>query len=116
MMARVHDKTTSRLIHGLHKVMDRQNAKPEVNIVDFGMQTYIHYKNKKVSSDKRNDYYWPLRWQPLRYVIKPVAHTHYTYTLTNLPWKDNYLRKLKRYKQKRYEPNNVSFNGKDQSI
>jgi hypothetical protein len=99
-MARIHDKNTSKLIKGIEKVIDRQNSKPKKHTIDIGMYTYKIYTNKTHGDlGTLHKFYFPLKWQPLKYVIKRVAHTVYTYEVSALPMGKEAIRRLKRKKK-----------------
>jgi len=99
-MARIHDKNKSSLLIGIEKVMDRQNSKNALHSIDIGMFTYITYKNKNaVDCSGLWASRYALQWQPLRYVIKKVAHTHYTYEISKLPMGVQALKTMKRKRQ-----------------
>ena len=96
---RAYKKNKSRLLNGIEKVIDRQNAKPAFNEVDFGMNTIVRYKNiKHVDKGNLSDFYFPLTWQPLKYVIRKIPHTIYTYALSNNQIKEGKVKKLSRLK------------------
>lgn len=99
-MARVYDKRKSKLLLGIEKVMDRQSAKDKKHSIDIGMNTVITYKNKSTVDCAG---LWASRsaliWQPLRYVIKPIPHTYYTYGVSKLTMGNYAINKLRRKKQ-----------------
>jgi len=87
---------------GIEKVIDRQGAKDRKRIVDIGMNTFVTYTNKH-SVDCKG--LWASRealiWQPLRYVIKPIPHTYYTYAVSSLPMGKEAIRRLKRKQERK---------------
>lgn len=94
-MSRITGKK-SRLIIGIERVIDRQNMKEPFIQVAVNEFQYTVYKNKKVKAETLENFYFPLRWQPLKYVIKPVAHTTYTYEVSKLPIGQQAIKQLKR--------------------
>jgi len=96
---RVYDKNKSRLINGIEKVIDRQNAKDNFNIVDFGMNTTITYTNNKIKSETLSNIYFPLKWQPLKYCIKPIPRTYYTYCVSSLDAGKRAVQRMKKKKE-----------------
>ena len=94
---RVDNPKQSKLIRGLNKVIDRQNNKPAVVKIDIGMNTYKEYKNRSTyETSKLGDFYYPLLWHPLKYVIKRTAHTYYTYSVSALPFAKDVIRRMNR--------------------
>jgi len=104
-MKRIFDKRKSRLLNGIDKVMNRQNSKCRLHYIDIGMNTIVTYKNKfAVDCGGLWESRKALIWQPLRYVIKPVPHTTYTYTISTTPISQMAVRRLRR-KKERFENN-----------
>lgn len=98
-MSRIFNKNKSKLILGIEKVIDRQNAKQKFIEIRFNTYSKI-YKNKShVDLGTLPNFYFPLTWHPLKYVIKKVAHTYYTYTISNTPISQQAVKNLRRKQQ-----------------
>ena len=100
-MGRVFDKTESKLIIGLRKVIERQNKKPP-----FVLANNRQYQNRKhiLKWANTSDFYYPLLWHPLKYAIRRVTHTTYTYEVSKLPMAVSIVNRIKRRRKIKCQP------------
>lgn len=97
-----NNKEEGRLIMGLKKVISRQNEKASKVIVNG-----VTYESKKFTLmwEHTSNFYYPLLWQPLKYIIKKVAHTTYTYEVSKLPMAKSISNRLRRKSTERKRKN-----------
>ena len=100
-MQRIINNKMSRYQLGHFKMLDKQTAKPREVKRDFGMNTIIIHKNKMAHEcEGLMQMGYLYKWQPLRYCIRKIAHTTYTYGISKIDTLHlrNKRRKLRRAK------------------